>query len=137
MDISCTNCGNTDFVPANIGEVSSIDGCMFVPTVNIYSCTKCGHIEMFDRHLDKYALEKKAEKERLQQKEKEERMAEIQAIEREIARLTKIINNEDSTAREVKEAAKIVNELNKKLGKKSYTEYQIGVSGTTTISPFD
>ena len=41
MDIRCTNCGNTDFVPANIGEVSSIDGCMFISTNSVV--TKTGY----------------------------------------------------------------------------------------------
>lgn len=136
MDIHCTYCGNTNFVSASIGEVSSLDGCMFVPTVNIYSCTNCGHIEMFDRHLDKFALEKKVEEERKLQKEQEKRIAEMQAIEREIERLTAIINNENSTVKEVKEAAKIVNELNKKLGKASFEEYHVQAGISKNIDSF-
>ena len=91
---------------------------------------------MFDRHLDKFALEKKVEEERKLQKEQEKRIAEMQAIEREIERLTAIINNENSTVKEVKEAAKIVNELNKKLGKASFEEYQVQAGISKNIDSF-
>ena len=120
MDIRCTNCGNTDFVPASIGEVSSVDGCMFVPTVNIYSCTKCGHIEMYVRHLDKRALHEKAKRDEKIQNEKDECMKEMNEIEKEIARLTEVIGSDDSIVREVKEANKKLPELKAELQKLKY-----------------
>ena len=99
--INCSNCGSTNFTHTSIGEILATEGHF---NVNAYACLKCGHIELFSPALDAYA---KQEREKLAQKkqlEEQERKRKEEEWNNRVKELNDIINNEDSTVRQVKEA---------------------------------
>ena len=104
----CSNCGGIDFEKTEIGCINVMEGYF---CVNSYVCTNCGHIELFNPEYDSFAkyLHKKAQE---RKKEEQERKAKLM-LERkqEINRLEEIIQNENSTIKQVKEAQKKLNEL--------------------------
>ena len=107
--IKCQNCGKTDFKQTTIGRIIATEGHF---TVNAYACQNCGHIDLFEPSLDSYAKylrdkeEKKRKQEALkQQKKEEERKARI-------AELKKIIEDENSTVKQVREANAELQRLN-------------------------
>ena len=104
----CSNCGKADFEKTTIGEILRTEGYF---SVNAYACTNCGHIELFDPDYDAFAdylreqeeLRKKALKEEYEKKEAERL--------KKIEELKVIINDENSTVKQVREAKEKLNRL--------------------------
>lgn len=106
--IKCQNCGGTEFKPTKIGE-------LLYPSrfwINAYACQNCGHIELFDPKLDLYAKQLREEKEEQILQEKLEHQKRVEIRQQRINELNEIINNDDSTVRQVKEAQKELEDLN-------------------------
>lgn len=99
--IKCQNCGATKFGPTTIGTILATEGQF---NVNAYACQNCGHIELFVPKLDIYAKQLYEEKEFLRKKEEAERQKAEEERQQRIKELTAIINNEDSTVRQVKKS---------------------------------
>lgn len=106
--IKCQNCGGIKFVPTTIGTILATGGQF---NVNAYACQNCGHIQLFDPKLDLYAKQLREEKEFLSKKEEAERHKAEEERQQRIKELTAIINNEDSTVRQVKKAKCELDEL--------------------------
>lgn len=109
--IKCSNCGGNSFKPTTIGEILATEGYF---TINAYACRHCGHIELFDPTLDMYAKQLQEERELQRKKEELERKKAAEEIQQRIRELENIINNENSTIKQVKEAKIELKELNSK-----------------------
>lgn len=104
----CSNCNKTDFEKTQLGCIVRTEGEF---SVNAYACTNCGHIEVFEPKYDRFAeflrqqaeIERNAKIERAR-KEEEKRQQEMQ-------KLQGIIDNENSTIKQVREAQEKLNEL--------------------------
>ena len=107
--IKCANCNATEFEPTQIGWINACEGSF---TVNAYACKNCGHIELFDPKLDMYAKQLREEKEVQRKREELERKKKEEVRQQRIKELNEIINNEDSTVRQVNEARKELEQLN-------------------------
>ena len=104
----CANCGGTDFEITKIGDILATEGAIWVHS---YVCTKCGHIELFDPDFDAFAdyLNELAEQER--QAKIAERQKKEEERKQEMKRLEAIINDENSTVKQVREAQEKLNKL--------------------------
>lgn len=111
--IKCQICGGTDFKPTTIGTILLTHGNFHV---NAYACQNCGHMELFQPGLDMYAKQLREEKEMQRKKEEEERKEKEMARQQRIKELNAIINNEDSTIRQVNEAKKELETLGERYG---------------------
>ena len=120
--IKCQNCGSTEFEPTRIGWINACEGSF---TVNAYACQNCGHIELFEPELDLYAKHLREEIEAQRQQEEAERRKKEEARQQRIKELHEIINNEDSTVRQVNEAKKELEQLNSphRLAQKSLNDW--------------
>lgn len=106
--IKCSNCESKDFERTQIGIILATEGHFYV---NAYACTKCGHVELFEPNHDAFAdylreqeaLRKKALKEEYEKKETERL--------KKIEELKVIINDENSTVKQVREAKEKLNKL--------------------------
>ena len=107
--IKCSNCGGNDFKPTTIGTILATEGRF---TINAYACQCCGHVELFDPNLDLYAKQLQAERELQRKKEELAKKKAAEELQRRISELESIINNEDSTIRQVKEAKIQLEKLN-------------------------
>ena len=114
--IKCLNCGKTEFEPTVIGDVSSIDGCCFRSTINAYACQNCGHIELFEPHLDQYARHLKNEAHRKKQHDEWEKHFQEEARKTRIEELIAITKDENSTVKQVREANEELDRLHAKPG---------------------
>ena len=104
----CSNCGNTDFEPTEIGSINAMEGCFYV---NSYVCTNCGHIELFDPEYDRFA-EFLSTQEQIRKEEEREKKAKLELEKKqEILKLEEITQNENSTIKQVREAQEKLNEL--------------------------
>ena len=104
----CSNCGKADFEKTTIGEILRTEGYF---SVNAYACTNCGHIELFDPDYDafaEYLREQEELKKKALQEERDRKAAEKQ---QKIKKLEAIVNDENSTVKQVREAQKQLNEL--------------------------
>lgn len=101
--IKCSNCGRNEFKPTTIGFICATEGEFHV---NAYACQSCGHIELFAPELDLYAKQLKEEKEEKRKQEELQLKQEEDKRQQRIRELTEIINNENSTIRQVNEAKK-------------------------------
>lgn len=106
--IKCQNCGATDFKPTTLGQILATEGHF---SVHAYACQNCGHIELFEPALDLYAKQLSAEKAQQRKREELERKQFEAAKQQRIKELNEIINNEDSTVRQVKEAKKELEQI--------------------------
>lgn len=101
--IKCQNCGGTNFKPTSIGTILATEGEF---SVNAYACQRCGHIELFEPRLDMVAKQICEERKAQRQQAELERKKVEEIRQQKIKKLNEIINNEDSTVRQVKEAKK-------------------------------
>lgn len=106
--IKCSNCGSTDFVPTVMGQILATEGSF---NVNAYACLKCGHIELFDPEMDLFARQIREEQAERRRKEKLEQQKKEEIRKKRIEELKDIINNEDSTIRQVKAAEQELKKL--------------------------
>ena len=107
--IKCQNCGATEFQPTQIGWINACEGSF---TVNAYACQNCGHIELFAPELDLYAKQLREEREAQRRQQELESIKKEEQRQQRIKELCEIINNEDSTVRQVNEAKKELEQLN-------------------------
>ena len=106
--IKCSNCGAANFKSTSIGWICATEGEF---NVNAYACQDCGHIELFAPELDLYAKHLREEREIQRQKEELECKKKEEARQLRIKKLNEIINNENSTIKQVKEAKKKLDKL--------------------------
>ena len=119
--IKCTNCGSTDFERKVYYTEHQLDAGNFsLQGLNTYACKNCGHIEFFDASLDTYDKEVKENIRLEEEKRKDELKKEILMVEDEIKKTNDIINDLDSTQRQVKEAKEKLPALRQKLESLKY-----------------
>ena len=112
--IKCSNCGGTKFERTTIGTILATEGCFHV---NAYACEKCGHIELFVPESDSYAEELRRQEAIRRAEEAQRRKQEEEAKQKYREELLKIINDENSTVKQVKEAQEALNSMSGISGK--------------------
>ena len=104
-NIKCTNCASTDLeLKVYYTEQQLEAGSFSLQGVNTYVCKKCGHVEFFDASLDSYAKELKGIKCLEEEKKRNKLKQDILVVEEEIKKLNRIIDDLDSTQRQVIDA---------------------------------
>ena len=111
--IKCQNCGGVDFQPTTIGTICATEGGFHV---NAYACQNCGHIELFEPHLDQYARHLKNEAHRKKQHDEWEKHFQEEARKTRIEELIAITKDENSTVKQVREANEELDRLHAKPG---------------------
>lgn len=105
----CSNCGKTDFENTQLGIILATEGHFLV---NSYACTNCGHIEIFKPEYDAFAEQLRCEQEERKQIELQERQQKEAKRQEKIQRLQAIINDENSTVKQVRLAQEQLKKLN-------------------------
>lgn len=111
--IKCSNCGGTDFKRTTIGTILATEGHFHV---NAYACEACGHIELFAPESDRYAEELRKQEALRRAEEEQKRKQEAEAKQKRKEELLKIINDENSTVKQVREAQKELDNLTHRCG---------------------
>lgn len=109
--IKCSNCGGTDFKRTTIGTILATEGRFHV---NAYACEACGHIELFAPESDRYAEELRRQEAIRREEEAQRRKQEEETKQKRREELLKIINDENSTVKQVKEAQEELNGMSGK-----------------------
>jgi hypothetical protein len=123
--MKCTQCGNSNL---NKVRISHSEGGYF-EGVSSYACSKCGHIEWFldnSTTVKQSNLIRQKEQDELGHKIREEEALLVKKFNDEVARLDKIINDENQTMKAINEAKKqkeILEKNHKKRQKPSGTPF--------------
>ena len=100
----CSVCGCESLIPMRFGTIDGEPGVFFVPTVESFACTKCGHMEFYARKED---IQNYLDKQELARKDAEKREAALKEIAKareERERLLSITEDEEQTLRAIKKA---------------------------------
>lgn len=112
--MKCPNCGKTNFESMKIIDDQCTEGHVY-QLVEAYTCINCGRIELYmpQEYIAKLLMRKQEEIER--QKIEESRKQERTKLENRMRELEIILQDENRTMKELKEAQKELTEIQDKL----------------------
>ena len=124
--MKCPNCGKTEFRKAKLFDTCILRDAGYQHELfQSFACVNCGRVEIYMLEgwgLKVLAAEKEAEDTR---KQEEERKHEEKRLQSKIVELKEILNDENRTLKEFKEAQKELTETQEKL-----TKLQKGFNGS-------
>lgn len=132
-NIKCSQCGGTEFFQSDRHilqdewtSISPFDGSYgtYAPTVDVYVCESCGHVEIFV--CDE--LKKKREDDIKRQKRKkvfeQGKKSQIERLEKEIEELEKIIVDDSNSVKLVNESKEKLVQVKEQLKKVKSSEFE-------------
>ena len=125
--IKCTNCGCTDFVKVELESTNIFEiGVVRIIGINAYACKRCGHIELFQQGLDAYEKELGEIAEQKKKQEDEAKKRKIDELKKKIKETQAIIDDLNSTQKQVIEAKEQLTKLKKEYRALTGIPYVIG-----------